>query len=421
MSDLRIYGNMIEPEALNQVYTLEKSDAYKNNTIRIMPDCHAGKGCTVGTTMIITDKITPNLVGVDIGCTVSAHRIELPSGTDICSWFDGIKENLDDVIRCHVPSGMNIRDSLKDVSRDTVKETEGLLDTLIADVTKDRALYSLGTLGGGNHFISLEYCDDEVFLMIHCGSRHLGVQVCKYWQNIAKRNILCHKGDIDNLVKKLKSEGREKDIQSEIKKIKRPAVSNDLAYLDKETHREDFDGYLHDMEVCQSFATLNHQTIASVIAKYMGWKYSDEIYTMHNYIERVSKNKFYSTSEYQPDDVMYVLRKGAISAYRGEAILIPMNMRDGSLICVGKGNTDWNCSAPHGAGRIMSRSKAKEQIDIELFAESMKGIYSTSVNMSTIDEAPMAYKPMDVIVNSIHDTAIILYQVKPLYNFKANS
>jgi RNA-splicing ligase RtcB len=142
---------------------------------------------------------------------------------------------------------------------------------------------------------------------------------------------------------------------------------------------------------------------------------------MHNYIERVSKNKFYSTSEYQPDDVMYVLRKGAISAYRGEAILIPMNMRDGSLICLGKGNADWNCSAPHGAGRIMSRSKAKEQIDIELFAESMKGIYSTSVNASTIDEAPMAYKPMDVIVNSIHDTAIIIYQVKPLYNFKANS
>lgn len=421
---LKIYGDLIEAEALNQIYTLSKSSAYKDNIIRIMPDCHAGKGCTVGTTMIITDKITPNLVGVDIGCTVSGHCIQLPDDIDVHKWFDSIKEKLDNVIHEHVPSGMSIRSTLKDVNPKTIKDTNEILDKLIAQVKKDRALYSLGTLGGGNHFIALEYCEEtnQVWLMVHCGSRHLGVEVCKYWQTQAKQNILSHKGEVQELIKKLKSEGRENEIQSEIKKLQRPAVSNDLAYLDKNTHIEHFYGYLHDMGICQHFARLNHETIADVIAKFMGWKYVQDIYTMHNYIEHVKKTKFYTiyTNERVEDDSMYILRKGAIAAYSGTHVIIPMNMRDGSLICVGRGNVDWNCSAPHGAGRVMSRSRAKEELNMNEFVSSMKDVYSTSVNESTIDEAPMAYKPMESIINAIGDTVEIIYHVKPLYNFKAN-
>lgn len=421
---LKIYGDLIEPEALNQIYTMTKSSAYKDNIIRIMPDCHAGKGCTVGTTMIITDKITPNLVGVDIGCTVSGHCIQLPNDVNVHEWFDGIKVKLDNVIREHVPSGMSIRDSLKDVHSKTLKNTEELLDTLIANVTKDRALYSLGTLGGGNHFIAIEYCEEtnQVWLMIHCGSRHLGVEVCKYWQTQAKKDILSHKGDIENLVKTLKAQGREKEIQNEIKKIQRPPVSNELAYLDKNMQIGHFYGYLHDMNVCQQFAHMNHETIAAVIAKFMDWKYVQEIYTMHNYIEHVKKSKFYTIYAKTPvnDESMYILRKGAIAAYSGTHVIIPLNMRDGSLICVGRGNVDWNCSAPHGAGRVMSRSRAKEELKMSEFVTSMKDVYSTSVNESTIDEAPMAYKPMESIINAIGDTVEIIYHVKPLYNFKAN-
>lgn len=410
METLKIFADIIEPEALNQIYAMAKSDAYKNNTIRVMPDCHAGAGCTVGTTMIITDKITPNLVGVDIGCTVSAWKIKLSKKTNAKQWFDTIKTKLDDVIHEHIPAGLNIRKSLDDVPKeiiDTVSEMK-----FDADVDYKRMLYSLGTLGGGNHFISVEWDEtsNDIYLLIHCGSRHLGVQVCKYWQNKAINNRRNHKGDIQELITRLKLEGREKEIQTEIKKLERPKISNELAYLDKNLDDGDFMGYMMDMARCQFFAKSNHRTIALVIAKYMGWKYDGNIVTMHNYIDVTSPNK------YNP-----ILRKGAVAAYEGKKIIIPMNMRDGSLICMGKGNVDWNYSAPHGAGRIMSRSKAKAELNMEDFKNSMKGIYTTSVNTDTIDEAPMAYKPMESIINSIGDTVEIIKQIKPLYNFKANN
>ena len=405
MEKLKIFADMIEPEALNQIYAMAKSDAYKDNIIRMMPDCHAGKGCTVGTTMMITDKITPNFVGVDIGCTVSAHRIKFPRKSNGREWFDTVKEKLDTVIREHVPSGCNIRKSLEDVKKKTRDRVSQILGDLIADVNVKYNAYSIGTLGGGNHFISVEWCEEtnEVYLLIHCGSRHLGVEVCKYWQTKAIKNRTCNKGEVGELIKRLKAEGREKEIQAELKKIERPKVNNELAYLDLNLEPDDFRGYLHDMSICQSFARMNHETIADIIAKHMGWRYGEQIFTMHNYIDTESM----------------ILRKGAVSARLGDILIIPMNMRDGSLICVGKGNFDWNYSAPHGAGRIMSRSRAKEELTMEEFKESMKGIYTTSVNTATIDEAPMAYKPMEAIIYLLEETAEIVKRIKPLYNFKA--
>ena len=407
METLKIFADIIQPEAVNQVYSMAKSEAYKNNIIRMMPDCHAGKGCTVGTTMLITDKITPNFVGVDIGCTVSAHRIKLPKKVNGKQWFDTVKEKFDTVIHKNVPSGMNVRKNIDDIPKKTNDRVSQILGELIATADIRYSAYSIGTLGGGNHFISVEWCEEtnEVYLLIHCGSRHLGVEVCKYWQTKAIQNRTSKKGEVKELIKKLKAEGLEKEIQSELKKIKRPAVNNEMAYLDLNIEPNDFKGYLHDMIICQEFARLNHETIAYIIGKYMGIKFDEHIYTTHNYI----------------DTEQMMLRKGAVSAKYGETLIIPMNMRDGSLICVGKGNADWNYSAPHGAGRIMSRSKAKAQLSMEDFKNSMKGIYTTSVNTDTIDEAPMAYKPMDSIINSIGDTVEIMKQIKPLYNFKANN
>ena len=407
MEHLKIYAEIVEPEALEQIYKMSKSDAYKNNIIRMMPDCHAGKGCTVGTTMEITDKITPNFVGVDIGCTVSAHRIKLPKKVNGKQWFDTIKEKLDNVIHENVPSGMNIRKNIDNIPKRTNDRVSQILAELIAPTNIKYSAYSIGTLGGGNHFISVEWCEEtnEVYLLIHCGSRHLGVEVCKYWQTKAIQNRTSKKGEVKELINKLKAEGREKEIQSELKKIERPAVSNEMAYLDLNIEPDDFRGYLHDMVICQEFARLNHETIAYIIGKYVGIKFDEHIYTTHNYI----------------DTEQMMLRKGAVSAAFGENLIIPMNMRDGSLICVGKGNEDWNYSAPHGAGRIMSRKKAKETLNMEDFKNSMKDVYTTSVNTSTIDEAPMAYKPMDSIINAIGETVDIIKQIKPLYNFKANN
>lgn len=406
METLKIFADIIEPEALNQIYAMAKSDAYKNNIIRMMPDCHAGKGCTVGTTMLITDKITPNFVGVDIGCTVSAHRIKLPKKVNGKQWFDTIKEKLDTVIHENVPSGMNIRKNIDNIPKKTNDRISQILGELIATTNIKYSAYSIGTLGGGNHFISVEWCEEtnEVYLLIHCGSRHLGIDVCKYWQTRAIQNITSKKGEVKALINKFKADGREKELQTELKKINRPAISKEMAYLDLNVVPDDFRGYLHDMIICQEFAKLNHETIAYIIGKYMNITFDKHIYTMHNYIDTKSM----------------ILRKGAVSAALGEKLIIPMNMRDGSLICIGKGNVDWNYSAPHGAGRIMSRSKAKADLNMEDFKNSMKGIYTTSVNTNTIDEAPMAYKPMESIINCIGDTVDIVKQIKPLYNFKAN-
>jgi len=391
---VKVFAETFENEAFTQVKKLANYPAYDNSIIRIMPDAHAGKGCTIGTTMTLHGKVTPNLVGVDIGCgmlVVDLGNIDIDF------------EKLDKVIRKFVPSGFDIH------TQPWAKFDE--LDNLIAANSCDlsRAIHSIGTLGGGNHFIEVDYSETtgHKYLVIHTGSRNLGVQVCKFYQDLAfkKLNEMSEiKKQVSNeVIARCKAEGRKKDIQSEIKKalskIEKPSADKELAHL----AGDDFKNYIYDMEIVQRFAVLNRSTIAKIILQKMGWKELDRFETIHNYID--TKNM--------------ILRKGSVSAQAGEKLIIPMNMRDGSLICIGKGNPDWNFSAPHGAGRLMSRSKAKSSITMKEFEKSMKGIYTTSVSRSTLDESPMAYKNTDEIVRCIEPTVDIIDVIKPLYNFKA--
>ena len=385
-SPVKIFAETVEYEALDQIKRLANYPAYIGSTIRVMPDCHAGKGCTIGTTMILTDAVTPNLVGVDIGCGMLCIKLK---DTDIDL------QKLDEVIHRYVPAGFDIHE------QPWVKTD--MLDELLcfSSVDTDRTVKSLGTLGGGNHFIELDRSEHNgyFYLVIHTGSRHLGVQVAKFYQDLAVKK-LNEMGQVKkDLIDRLKAEGREKDIQTELKKLQKPACSKELAHLTG----SDFNNYLHDMEICQKYASLNRRTIADIILKKMNLRKISSFETVHNYID--TKNM--------------ILRKGAVSAQDGEVLIIPMNMRDGSLICVGKGNPDWNCSAPHGAGRLMSRSKAKEQVSMDDYRESMQGIYTTTVCEGTLDESPMVYKPVEEIKRCIQDTVVIIEIIKPVYNFKA--
>ena len=391
---VKVFAETFENEAWEQVKKLANYSAYDNSIIRIMPDAHAGKGCTVGTTMTLHGMVTPNLVGVDIGCgvlVVNLGNIEIDF------------EKLDKTIKRFVPAGFDIHEQAwgKD------DELEDLI--CFNSIDYSRAIHSIGTLGGGNHFVSIEQSqtNGDKYLVIHTGSRNLGVQVCKFYQDLAfkKLNEMSEiKKQVSNeVIAKCKAEGRQKDIPTELKKalanIKKPSADKELAHLEG----DDFNNYIWDMEIVQRFAALNRATIAKIILQKMGWKELDRFETIHNYID--TKNM--------------ILRKGSISAQAGEKVIIPMNMRDGSLICIGKGNTDWNYSAPHGAGRLMSRNKAKSAISLTDFEKSMKGIYSTTVSRSTIDESPMAYKNMDEIVRCVEPTVDIVDIIKPLYNFKA--
>ena len=391
---VKVFAETFENEACEQVKKLANYSAYDNSIIRIMPDAHAGKGCTVGTTMTLHGMVTPNLVGVDIGCgvlVVNLGNIEIDF------------EKLDKTIKRFVPAGFDIHEQAwgKD------DELEDLI--CFNSIDYSRAIHSIGTLGGGNHFVSIEQSqtNGDKYLVIHTGSRNLGVQVCKFYQDLAfkKLNEMSEiKKQVSNeVIAKCKAEGRQKDIPTELKKalanIKKPSADKELAHLEG----DDFNNYIWDMEIVQRFAALNRATIAKIILQKMGWKELDRFETIHNYID--TKNM--------------ILRKGSISAQAGEKVIIPMNMRDGSLICIGKGNADWNYSAPHGAGRLMSRNKAKSAISLTDFEKSMKGIYSTTVSRSTIDESPMAYKNMDEIVRCIEPTVDIVDIIKPLYNFKA--
>ncbi|WP_298650580.1 RtcB family protein [uncultured Proteiniphilum sp.] len=383
-NETKIFADTFEYEAYDQVKALANFAPYLNAKIRVMPDGHVGKGCTVGTTMTITDKITPNLVGVDIGCgmlTTKLHEkeINLPE--------------LDRVIKKEVPSGFAIRGEA--VAKFDFSD---LRCAKHADL--GRALLSIGTLGGGNHFIEVNKGEDNsLYLVIHSGSRHLGVNVWKYYQDLAWKNVnevsTIRKERIDDL----KKQGRKKEIETELKKLRKPPASKDLAYLEG----SDFDDYLNDMQIVQRFASRNRETMANVILAEMGLTIAHQFETVHNYIDIRHK----------------ILRKGAVSAHKGEILLIPVNMRDGSLICRGKGNEDWNYSAPHGAGRLMSRSKAKELLSMDEYEESMRGIYSSTVSQSTLDEAPQAYKPMEEIMSAIADTVDVIEVIKPIYNFKA--
>ena len=380
-----IYAETFEYEAYDQLKELCNFEAYLDSKIRIMPDAHAGKGCVVGTTMTISTKVTPNLVGVDIGCGMLT--VELKDST-----IDFSK--LDKVISNKIPSGFSVHDRAK-----SSFDLSNLRCSNHVDLK--RALLSIGSLGGGNHFIEVDYSEKthKYYLVIHSGSRKLGGDVCKYYQDLAFQKVNEMKKIKEELIKKLKSEGREKEIDSQLKLITKPSVNKNLAFLSG----SDFNDYLNDMALVQKFAVLNRKTMADIIIKEMGFNESERFETIHNYI----------------DFKRMILRKGSVSAEYGEKLLIPINMRDGSLVCVGKGNEDWNYSAPHGAGRLMSRSKAKELIDLEEYKLSMSGIYSTSVCQSTLDEAPQAYKPMEEIIEAIKPTVDIIDIIKPEYNFKS--
>lgn len=399
MSDLKIFTDNIESQALNQIYALIKQPAFADCKVRIMPDVHAGAGCVIGFTADLGDKVIPNIVGVDIGCgmlTVELGNIDIDLS------------KLDDVIRKYVPNGRNVHETEDNFS-------ERIINQLYCKDSLKNANWlkrSCGTLGGGNHFIEVDIDDNgNKYLVIHSGSRNIGKQVAEIYQQMAIDD-LSEANSIEEETKKLiedyKRTGRQKDIQRGLAELKRKfqpklSVLKELSYLTGE-HRE---MYLHDMKLCQKFASENRYRIAKEIFYGMEWdidRFSNGFETIHNYIE-------YDTN---------IVRKGAISAKEGETVLIPINMRDGCIIGKGKGNADWNYSAPHGAGRIMSRSKAKETVSLEEFEQSMQGIYTTSVNRSTIDESPMAYKPIGEIVENIQDTVEIVKIIKPIYNFKAS-
>lgn len=386
----KIFTELVEPEAIEQISTLLDQEFIEGSKVRIMPDVHAGAGCTIGTTMTITDKVCPNLVGVDIGCGMLVAKL---SETEIDL------EKLDRVIREHIPSGRNIRDTEHALAQFTD------IDKLICrhHIDAKRARLSIGTLGGGNHFIEVDKDDEgNLYLVIHSGSRHLGNEVAKYYQHLAEEQI-CGRDKISRqeLIDSLKAQGRQSEIVDELKKLESSStvIPKDLSYV----YGRLFDDYIHDMKIVQRYAMINRAAMMRLILEHMDMKLLDIFETVHNYIDT---------------DYM-ILRKGAVSARVGEQLLIPINMRDGSLLCLGKGNPDWNCSAPHGAGRLMSRSKARQTFTVDEFSKSMDGIYTTSVGDDTLDECPMAYKPIDSIVNNIGDTVEIQKILRPIYNFKA--
>lgn len=356
----------------------------QNGLSFITGNCHAGKGCTIGTTMQLTDKITPNLVGSDINCGMLVCEID-EKDIDLAK--------LDEIINKYIPSGFNIHEKV--LTDFNLKELN-----CYSVVDNDIALRSIGSLGGGNHFIELDQDNyGNNYLIIHSGSRNLGVRVYKYYQELAISKLSDNSALVKETIQRLKNENRNSEISSELSKLPKIKVDKDLAYIEG----VDFDNYINDMKIIKKYAHENRNMIADIIRAFMGFTYTYSFETLHNYI----------------DTDNMILRKGAVSAQLYERIIIPMNMRDGSLICIGKGNEDWNYSAPHGAGRLMSRSKAKENIGIDEFKESMNGIYSTSVCDSTIDESPMAYKPMGEIIECIKDTVDIVKIIKPIYNFKS--
>ena len=385
-----MYAKTIEEEARIQIYNLADYEPYRNSKIRIMPDVHAGKSCTIGTTMQLDGKVTPNLVGVDINCGMLV--IELGN-------IDLDLEYVDEMVNKFIPCGFNIHDN--PLFNFSAKLSELYCYSVIDE---DIANKSIGTLGGGNHFIEIDVDDDNnKYLVIHSGSRNLGVRVCKYYQDLAIKSMINRNTLVRDTIDKLKKEGRCNEIQKELLNIPKIPINKDLAYLECDNYYN----YLHDMSIVALYANLNRKFMAKIILEKLGLSLRDYNYhmfeTLHNYIDINNK----------------ILRKGAVSAKLGERLIIPMNMRDGSLICIGKGNEDWNYSAPHGAGRLMSRTKAKDTIEMVDYKDSMKGIYSTSITSSTLDEAPQAYKPMEEIIECIKDTVEIERIIKPIYNFKA--
>ena len=388
------YATVIEDEAIEQIRRMCDYEFTEGSKIRIMPDVHSGKGCTIGTTMTVIDKAVPNIVGVDLGCgmyTVNLGKIEIDM------------EKLDEA--CHyVPSGMNVWQG-----RQERFELEKLCCYRELKDSK-RLERSLGTLGGGNHFIEVDVASDGTkYLVIHTGSRNLGKQVAEIYQNLAidlNRGMEDYFKQRDEIIRTYKEQGRRSEIQAALKEIAwkkangPTSIPEDLCFL----YGEYFKNYLADVEICQQFAKRNRELIAEIILGRCNLTAVDAFHTIHNYID---------TGE-------MILRKGAIAAHTGEKVLIPINMRDGSVLAVGKGNPEWNYSAPHGAGRVMSRSKAKQTLSMEDYKKAMEGIYTTSINEDTLDEAPMAYKSLNDIIDVIGETVEVIEVIKPIYNFKAS-
>jgi RNA-splicing ligase RtcB len=393
----KVFTDNIDRETISQIINLCNQDFTEGCTIRIMPDCHAGKGCVIGFTADLGDKIVPNLIGVDIGCgmlTVELGKINI----DL--------ETLDNIIHQYIPSGKNTHEG-------RMVRFPKLMELYCYRELKDtkRIERSIGTLGGGNHFIELGKDESgNIYLIIHSGSRNLGKQVAEYYQGIAielRSGREDYYRERDRIIKEYKEQGRRREIQHVLEKLNRRYKTTQLDYpkelcfLTGEWREK----YLHDMKICQEYALLNREIMAKIILEKLFGRSCDFdfFHTTHNHISFKDN----------------IIRKGSISAHKGERVLIPINMRDGSILGIGKGNPDWNWSAPHGAGRLMSRTKAKENITMEEYEKSMEGIYTTSVNTSTIDEAPMSYKPMEEILNNIRDTVDIVSIIKPIYNFKA--
>lgn len=383
----KVFTDNVEREAISQIITLLNQEFAAESTVRIMPDTHAGAGCTIGTTMTIHGKTVPYMVGVDIGCGMETvllrdKHVEL--------------EQLDKAIHKNVPAGFDVRTSAHKMA----EETNIHKLRCVNQINLDRAYNSIGTLGGGNHFIELDRDEDwQLYPVIHSGSRYLGKQVADFYQNAAVQQRKLDSRAAQELIDRLKSQGKEKEIQKQLKKLPVSQVNKSLAWLDGQM----LDDYLHDMAVTQEYADINRRCMAKEILKTVGLKAEESFTTIHNYID-LEHN---------------ILRKGAISAREGERVLIPINMRDGSLLCTGKGNPDWNWSAPHGAGRLMSRREAKESITLTQYRQAMEGIYSTTIDKSTIGKAPFAYKPIEEIIANIGDAMTINHILKPLYNFKA--
>ncbi|MDD6990716.1 MAG: RtcB family protein [Oscillospiraceae bacterium] len=388
----KVFTDVIDSASAAQIIELCSQEFTVGEKIRMMPDVHAGMGCVIGTTMTVTDRIVPNLVGVDIGCGMETVRIK-EKHIEL--------SQLDKLIYAKIPSGFATRSTPHKLN-----EEVDLCSLKCADkIDLRRAERSLGTLGGGNHFIEADRGENGIYIVIHSGSRHLGVEVAKYYQEEGYRQ-LNHAGDaaVKELIESLKAQGRQTEIRRELKKLentKRTKIPKHLAYVSGQLFKD----YIHDMKIVQKYAALNRKAMMDEIIKGMKLTVTEQFTTIHNYI----------------DTDNMILRKGSVSAQSGEKLIIPINMRDGSLICIGKGNPDWNFSAPHGAGRLMSRGEAKQSFTVSEFKKQMTGIYTTSVGRGTLDECPMAYKGINDILENIDGTADIFEFIKPIYNFKAGA
>jgi len=387
-NEAKVFTDNIDEKCIAQIIEVCNEPFTEGSKIRIMPDTHVGKGAVIGTTMTITNKAVPNLVGVDVGCGMSVAKLNLKE-ENICY------DTLDKTIRKHVPSGFNIRQKAHPYAKEIPWRD------IKTPIDFDRAKKSIGSLGGGNHFIELNKgSNGEIYLVIHSGSRNLGKQVAEHYQDLAfKERTRLVEIQRDEIIANLMKNGRQEEIEDELKKFKPPMINKHLAYLEGQS----FHDYLNDMTIAQKFASLNRKAMIEAITTQLDWEIIDTWESIHNFI----------------DTEHMILRKGATSARKGEKLLIPINMRDGSIIATGKGNSDWNFSAPHGAGRVMSRGQAKKSVKFEDFQASMKDVWTTSVNKSTIDESPFVYKPMEEILAHITDCVDIEDIIKPLYNFKA--